>query len=943
MDFELEAKIKDLLRDTLSKKGAKHVRSLLDDIMNERPLDIDGDIKKELEPYSTDTLRLIVEKNILLSIENGALANRKSYWEVLKSRAPRIKAGIMAHYYDNYINDLKQEKVLTYHARTIDELNETYGKAINDSIASISTEAMGIVDSVTNISINDANDLRINGVTKGKFKLLRTQKLTGKFVKKDEFVNILNYLEKVPNSSSFLTNKNISVNNLKVIIDSLEKNLNVEEDVVTIGQAGITKVGKTKLKGTKLPNGVYVSIDELNVALNKFINKPSEEKKPAKVVDIRKKIRFKTRKCAAMVAMTVALLSSAIPALKKNFNNQTTAITQEIDNNNLANGITELPEAALEVETSVPDEVPVATVEDNAEEISVESAIPEEAVSEEAPVAETPVVEAPIVENPSVETPVEETTNDDNVNTEEVSGGVEEVKEETQEEPTEEIIEEKEEVQEKIATPEDFNFRFPESNVVAAAARNRGFSDDQIKIAVAISREETGNYTSPAFNNKHNYGGMTANSGERMRFASSEEGLDRFLSMLETGYFGIGLNTIDAIAYKYDKAEYVKWANEVRGCMEKNGIVAKNETEEVKEEQPVEEDAIIVADAGTNEEKVEVDEVKAEVASEEKEVEEKVEMVAENKSEDIETNRTTIEIKPAEEKEDSKTEEVEEEKTESNEEKAPVENKEEEKEEVKEVEETKEEEKEEESKDSTEEKAEVDEPIKEVNVLDKIPTAEKEKMNELGQASTEEITTVEAPMDEEEKIEVKEEKKEEPKAAPAVETPIIETPVVETPIIETPVVETPVVETQVVETPVVEAPVVEAPVVAPAGDAAAALGLSPEQLDVVKATIRHEAGANLAEIANVASCVKNRMNSGGANAYSVITAAGQFESYEKNRYKPFTGGNYIEGDPVSSAQASAIIDSILLGTTPPTHGFSSFRGPSSPIGTQFTDGGNKYR
>ena len=46
-----------------------------------------------------------------------------------------------------------------------------------------------------------------------------------------------------------------------------------------------------------------------------------------------------------------------------------------------------------------------------------------------------------------------------------------------------------------------------------------------------------------------------------------------------------------------------------------------------------------------------------------------------------------------------------------------------------------------------------------------------------------------------------------------------------------------------------------------AGDAAtaAALGITPEQLDIVKATIRHEAGNNPDEIANVASCIRNRM------------------------------------------------------------------------------------
>ena len=127
---------------------------------------------------------------------------------------------------------------------------------------------------------------------------------------------------------------------------------------------------------------------------------------------------------------------------------------------------------------------------------------------------------------------------------------------------------------------------------------------------------------------------------------------------------------------------------------------------------------------------------------------------------------------------------------------------------------------------------------------------------------------------------------------------------------------------------------------------AAALGLTPEQLDIVKATIRHEAGNNPAEIANVASCIKNRMNSGawgGTDAYSVVTAKGQFASYLGGHYKQYTGGNYYQGDAGTAAAVDQTINSILLGTTPPTHNYQSFRGKGSPEGTQLVEGGNKYR
>ena len=161
-------------------------------------------------------------------------------------------------------------------------------------------------------------------------------------------------------------------------------------------------------------------------------------------------------------------------------------------------------------------------------------------------------------------------------------------------------------------------------------------------------------------------------------------------------------------------------------------------------------------------------------------------------------------------------------------------------------------------------------------------------------------------------------------------------------------------ETPAPETP---APAPEAPADTPAptvppgttpdsAATAAALGLTPEQLDIVKATIRHEAGNNPAEIANVASCIKNRMNSGawgGTDPYSIVTAKGQFSSYLGGYYKQYTGGNYYQGDPATAASVDETINAILLGTIPPTHSYQSFRSSGSPSGTQLTPGGNKYR
>ena len=96
-------------------------------------------------------------------------------------------------------------------------------------------------------------------------------------------------------------------------------------------------------------------------------------------------------------------------------------------------------------------------------------------------------------------------------------------------------------------------------------------------------------------------------------------------------------------------------------------------------------------------------------------------------------------------------------------------------------------------------------------------------------------------------------------------------------------------------------------------------------------------------MANVASCIKNRMNAGGGNAYQVVTAPKQFESYYDGYYKKYTGGNYYQGDAVTAMKVDSMLNSILLGTTPPTHNYQSFRSADSTDGIQLEAGGNKYR
>ena len=123
----------------------------------------------------------------------------------------------------------------------------------------------------------------------------------------------------------------------------------------------------------------------------------------------------------------------------------------------------------------------------------------------------------------------------------------------------------------KEARAEDFNFKHEESNILAAKARNMGFTDDQIKIAIGISRWETGNYQHLAYG--YNYGGVTGNGDlgsvkGYAKYSSADIGMDAYLRNLKDNYFDQGLTTVDSMARRYLGYDNTsKWIKGVKGCM----------------------------------------------------------------------------------------------------------------------------------------------------------------------------------------------------------------------------------------------------------------------------------------------------------------------------------------------------------------------------------------
>ena len=70
------------------------------------------------------------------------------------------------------------------------------------------------------------------------------------------------------------------------------------------------------------------------------------------------------------------------------------------------------------------------------------------------------------------------------------------------------------------------------------------------KIAVSISKWETGNFTSNLYFNKNNVGGMYCN-GSFLSYATLDEGIEAYVSNLKKLYFDMGLDTLEEIQKKY--------------------------------------------------------------------------------------------------------------------------------------------------------------------------------------------------------------------------------------------------------------------------------------------------------------------------------------------------------------------------------------------------------
>ena len=118
---------------------------------------------------------------------------------------------------------------------------------------------------------------------------------------------------------------------------------------------------------------------------------------------------------------------------------------------------------------------------------------------------------------------------------------------ETEKVETTETIENVEiEVQENVCLLTDIECK------IFTKALNKGMTESQAYLLLAISKHETANWTSQLFKTKNNLGGLYNGSKNTFySYDSLDSGIEAFVNLLQNRYFNKGLNTIEDIGNVY--------------------------------------------------------------------------------------------------------------------------------------------------------------------------------------------------------------------------------------------------------------------------------------------------------------------------------------------------------------------------------------------------------
>lgn len=320
--LKLEELLDNSLRKIKNDNGRLKLRETILNILGDKENLLTNN--EELNKYSKEAIKLLTEKNLLLATERKVSKSNNSYWEALKNKTIKMNSGLLSHFIDDYVSELSKEKEEVLETTSTQEINDYYNVELKSTIGTVSKELDSIASISSSIELNHMENLNSNGRTISTTENSVSKKLGGIFLKKDsnisygKFVNkkdFLNTIKEMKKTSSDGLIKNISINEFSKLLNHLNQTIKIDKNEKIGNQdARLIKSNDKNLgslflgnKGIDLPNGEYVSMEEVSFAISNLLKKKEAEKKKHKVI----KRKGKLKSALAVASLTATVLAAS--------------------------------------------------------------------------------------------------------------------------------------------------------------------------------------------------------------------------------------------------------------------------------------------------------------------------------------------------------------------------------------------------------------------------------------------------------------------------------------------------------------------------------------------------------------------------------------------------------------------------------------------------------
>lgn len=371
MDYNI-LKLEEYLRKTIqnclaSKKDIKYIiRDWLDE---KEPYLLDEKELGELKKYSSSSVRLTLEKMILVSLESKAY--KESHWQALKERGEKSRSFMLSHYFDSLIDDIKKNIYNYDKNNNIEEIEKFYNEQIKDSFQIFGDSINHVIENTKSISLNHMNNLHANGRTISLKENDSFKRIGGIFLSKESKIGYANFVNKKDLLKNFKTSANqkeiklkngtIRIYDFKRIVNSLtqtltiKSNSNIKNQDARLIMENDKKVGSIFLgkNGIDLENGTYISVEELSFALNQYLKeKNSMNEQPKKVI----KRKGKIKQAVASVALATSLLSTLTLPTGEAKEDTTIISEQKLEENKEYSSTNKITLNSLELKQAIPND-----------------------------------------------------------------------------------------------------------------------------------------------------------------------------------------------------------------------------------------------------------------------------------------------------------------------------------------------------------------------------------------------------------------------------------------------------------------------------------------------------------------------------------------------------------------------------------------------------------